>query len=263
MLVAVEVTPSDVIYINVSRPALAIAINFPSRPTIVMAVLPFNELPQGFQVALEMAWASSRAGSFGVGAGITTSDGTLVATGRNRLFEQDRGDDPLAGTSLAHAEINALAKLGFAQYRDKQLVLWTTLQPCVQCLGAIRLSDVGEVNVLAPDPLFRGIEDMRRTVPFLNANWPSIAERPIDEWSVFALLLPTHISAFWNQFPPGWDALPTLTELARNLVTSRTLIEAAEGNEPIANVAAALANNLVEAISEVEAVRAIRPPTND
>ena len=93
-------------------------------------MLAFDELPTGFQRALEMAWASSAAGSFGVGAAVATADGTLVATGRNRLFEQDRGDDLLAGTSLAHAEINALGKLPFTKYRDQRLVLWTTLQPC-------------------------------------------------------------------------------------------------------------------------------------
>lgn len=202
----------------------------------VATVTPFEELPLGFRVALEQAWESWRAGSFGVGACVTTPADEVVATGRNRLFEQSSGDDHLAGTSLAHAELNALAKLRFAQHRGKGLVLWTTLQPCVQCLGAIGLSDVAVVNVLAPDPLFRGIEDMRLAVPFLQANWPTITERPIDEWAVFSLLLPTHVSTFWNTAPPGWELLPRLSRLARELVNERTLIDAAEnGSTTYAN----------------------------
>jgi tRNA(adenine34) deaminase len=228
--------------------------------SIVARMTPFDELQFGFRVALEKAWESSCAGSFGVGACVTTPSGEVVATGRNRLFEQRSGDDPLAGTSLAHAEINALAKLGFAQHRGKGLILWTTLQPCVQCLGAIRLSDVTDVRVLAPDPLFRGIEDMRLTVPFLRANWPSIQERPIDEWAAFSLLLPTHVSAFWNVLPPGWDAFPILVRLARDLIEERTLIEAEERQTPLPAVVASVATRLVDAIPEIAAVAKLRPP---
>jgi tRNA(Arg) A34 adenosine deaminase TadA len=58
--------------------------------------------------AVELAWESFRAGSLAVGA-VLTRQGETVATGRNRLAEQDPGDDVLAGTSLAHAEMNVLA----------------------------------------------------------------------------------------------------------------------------------------------------------
>ena len=60
--------------------------------------------------AVELAWESFRAGSLGIGA-VITLDGEITATGRNRLAERDPGDDVLAGSSLAHAEMNALAKL--------------------------------------------------------------------------------------------------------------------------------------------------------
>jgi tRNA(Arg) A34 adenosine deaminase TadA len=60
--------------------------------------------------AVELAWESFRAGSLGIGA-VITRDGETLATGRNRLAESDPGEVVLAGTSLAHAELNALAKL--------------------------------------------------------------------------------------------------------------------------------------------------------
>jgi tRNA(Arg) A34 adenosine deaminase TadA len=56
--------------------------------------------------ALELAWESFAVGSFGIGAVVTDRDGTVVATGRNRILEHDPGDDVLAGSSLAHAEMN-------------------------------------------------------------------------------------------------------------------------------------------------------------
>src|SRR5262245_898530 len=106
------------------------------------------------QRALELAWESFGAGSIGVGAVVTHED-AVVATGRNRVAETDPGDDALSGSSLAHAEMNALAKLRWGPRRTDGPELWTTLQPCLQCTAAIRLSQVRTVDVLAPDPVFR------------------------------------------------------------------------------------------------------------
>lgn len=202
--------------------------------------------------AMELAWQSACAGSLGIGAVITRPDGTVVATGRNRLFETDPGDDHLAGTSLAHAETNALAKLRWGQYRDDGLILWTTLQPCIQCLGAIRLSAIARVVVLAPDPLFRGVEGIRHVVPFLNRNWPTIDERPIDEWSVLALLLPSHAAAFWNAWAPGWqEAVPVISSLAARLAHDRTLLTAVERATPLSVLAETLRPDLASCVDEM------------
>lgn len=104
--------------------------------------------PEPMASAVQLAWESFCAGSLGIGAVIMLGD-DVVATGRNRLNEHHAGDDVLAGTSLAHAEMNALAKLRWRQHRGAELHLWTTLEPCLQCLGAIRLSEVTHVHVLA------------------------------------------------------------------------------------------------------------------
>lgn len=171
-------------------------------------------LEPGMQTALGQAWASIRGGSLGIGAAAYEVDGTFVASGRNRLLETDPGDDVLAGSSLAHAELNVLAKLGYR--RHDSLRLFTTLQPCVQCLGAIRLSTVATVVVLAPDPLFRGVERMRELTPFLGRSWPAIEQLPITPWSAFALLYPTRHSLDHPTLGPVWtQALPTTAEVAR------------------------------------------------
>ena len=87
--------------------------------------------------AVELASESFCAGSLGIGA-VITLEGEITATGRNRLAEHDPGDDVLAGSSLAHAEMNTAREAAMG-CEPLGLQLWTTLQPCLQCLGAIRL----------------------------------------------------------------------------------------------------------------------------
>ncbi len=202
--------------------------------------------------ALELAWDSVRAGSLGIGAVAVRQDGSLVATGRNRLFEHDPGDDVLAGTSLAHAEMNVLAKLKHRQHEDDGLVLHTTLQPCVQCLGAIRLSSIRAVRVLAPDPIMRGVERMRDITGFVASNWPVIEQLPISEWSVLSLLFPTHTGVFWSSPLDDWTRrLPGLTRLAERLVASGVLVEAAGDGADVVTVASAIWSDLTDGVDEV------------
>jgi tRNA(Arg) A34 adenosine deaminase TadA len=207
--------------------------------------------------ALELAWESFRAGSVGVGA-VITREGAVVATGRNRMAETDPGDDVLAGTSLAHAEMNALAKLRWGTGRVDGLELWTTLQPCLQCLGAIRLSAVRKVHVLAPDPLFRGVEGARHLNAFLGRNWPDIVELPPDEWSALALLLPTHFNIFRGQgdLSTWYEALPAVDGLAEDLLASGELLDLAAQAAPLAAVAEALWARLRPCLPDVERVAA-------
>jgi tRNA(Arg) A34 adenosine deaminase TadA len=216
------------------------------------AVVPMHDLAPPMRHAMELAWTSIRSGSLGVGSVIATEDGRVVATGRNRLFEADPGDDVLAGSSLAHAEMNALAKLPWARYRSTHLVLWTTLQPCLQCLGAIRMSDVDEVRVLAPDPLFRGVEQAQHLTGYIARAWPAIHELPPDEWSVLALLFPTHTATFWSNPVPGWnEPLPTLAALAQELTVSGELVAHAVARDELQTVAAALWDRLTLCIPDV------------
>jgi tRNA(Arg) A34 adenosine deaminase TadA len=175
--------------------------------------------------ALELAWESTCAGSFGIGAVISDPAGEVRYTGRNRILETDPGDDLLAGSSIAHAEINALAKLRYREHEGDDLRLFTTLQPCIQCLGAIRLSSVRDVVVLAPDPLFRGIEDIVASHDFIGRNPPAIEHLPATPWTALALLLPTHLGVLWGSTPPGWrDGVSSVVALAEELVTSGELL---------------------------------------
>lgn len=215
-----------------------------------MTAASFAGLDPGMRAALEQAWTSTRAGSLGIGAAASLG-GDVLAVGRNRIHETDPGDDVLAGTSLAHAEMNVLAKLPYRAHDDVRL--HTTLQPCVQCLGAIRLSSVEWVQVLAPDPLFRGIERMRELTPYLARRWPVIEQRPIDEWAVFALLTPTDSMRDHPRFADVWTAaLPSVTELSIEIDASGILDDV----ESVVEAADLVWGRLGECVTEVTTLAA-------
>lgn len=186
---------------------------------------------------------------------ITNQHGDVVATGRNRILESDPGEDVLCGTSLAHAEMNALAKLGFQANAGDDLVLHTTLEPCLQCIGAIRMSSVNEVQVLAPDPLFTGLDAIANINDHIASNWPVVSRRPVDEWAVFSILLPTHLGSFWRTSLPRWSAaLPATVALADELAASNELLEAASGNYSVVDVVAEWQPRLAACIPELAAL---------
>lgn len=61
------------------------------------------------------------------------------------------------GSSLAHAEVNVLARIGLGH--PKEMVLTTTLEPRLQCSGAVRLGPVAVVRFAGADPLWDGCHD--------------------------------------------------------------------------------------------------------
>ncbi len=80
--------------------------------------------------ALELAEGGERAGEVPVGALIVHS-GRIVGRGANR---QIRDNDP-----TAHAEIVALreAALALGDYRLREATVYSTLEPCAMCAGAL------------------------------------------------------------------------------------------------------------------------------
>jgi tRNA(Arg) A34 adenosine deaminase TadA len=209
------------------------------------------------RMALDLAWASACAGSLGVGAVITDAQGTVVATGRNRLAESDPGDDHLAGTSLAHAEMNALAKLRWRAHRHDRLVLWTTLEPCLQCAGALRVGPISEVQVLAPDPIFPSMDQLRAVTHLTARPWPDWHRWPATEAAVFGLVLHTHAFLTLGIDMPAWQAgLPLVSALTRSLLDRDALRRFAADGIGVDAVIAALAPDLRPALPDVEALLA-------
>ena len=96
----------------------------------------WDELAPAARRSFELAHLTLLAGGLAVGSVITDGDGRIVAEGRNRAYDPVTGTDPLEGTPLAHAEMNALARLA-TDCDPVDLTIWSTQQPCSMCAAAI------------------------------------------------------------------------------------------------------------------------------
>jgi tRNA(adenine34) deaminase len=115
-----------------------------------------TSLEGAWRECFELAWEAFRAGTIPVGAVVADSMGTIVAHGRNRIFEATAPPGQLAGTYIAHAELNALAGLPSIPSRDGNgpyagHTLYTTLEPCALCVGAALMIMIGEVRYASRD----------------------------------------------------------------------------------------------------------------
>lgn len=153
-------------------------------------------LSRPWQIAFQEAWESFRAGSAGVGAVVTSDTGAIVTTGRSRVFEEPDGTAPLAGTWMAHAEMNALALLGRDTPSD--LTLYTTFEPCVMCAGTIRIYRIPTLRYAAADPVWDGMDELFSRLEPIARGLP---ERELlgGPWGAFSHLL--HLSWLLDHAP--------------------------------------------------------------
>jgi tRNA(Arg) A34 adenosine deaminase TadA len=185
---------------------------------IAMLIDPWAAVDPVWRPCFELAWESFQAGSLAVGAVLVDAVGAIVSAGRNRRNERPRVPGQVGGSNIAHAELNALAVLPIAAYDDH--VLYTTLEPCLLCSAALRLSRVGVVRFAAEDPLWYGMD----RVPEVNHNvarrWTE-REGPLDgPLRTWAALLPlvSAVERGTDVVLAGYaDAQPEILVLAQKL----------------------------------------------
>jgi len=97
------------------------------------------------QAAIAQARAAENEGEVPIGA-VIVRDGKILASGNNRVL---RDHDP-----SAHAEVVALRQAGklLGNYRLDGCDLYTTLEPCAMCAGAIIHARVSRLIYAADDP---------------------------------------------------------------------------------------------------------------
>lgn len=128
--------------------------------------------------SFELAWEALRTGSIPVGAVLADPDGRIVADGRNRRRDEAAPPGQLAGSAIAHAEMNALATLPPRDYTE--FTLYTTLEPCVLCTSALRLARIGTVRYAAADRVWDGVADIPTVLrPRASRRWAK-REGPLD-----------------------------------------------------------------------------------
>jgi tRNA(adenine34) deaminase len=89
-----------------------------------------------------------------IGAAVVDPHGRIVGYGRNRIFEplaEPPAAGCLSGHRLAHAELNALLSVDHASIRLKQCTLYTSLEPCALCIGAVRMLGMQQVRFACHD----------------------------------------------------------------------------------------------------------------
>jgi tRNA(adenine34) deaminase len=145
-------------------------------------------LDESWKEAFRQAWEALRCGNIGVGAAVSSAEGVIVHAARNRVADSAGPPGEVYGSSLAHAEMNVLARLTFRQPRE--LVLTTTLQPCLQCCAAIRFGPVAMVRVAGADVLWEGCDDFRSMSAWAGRRPPVPVVGPRrDELGVFGTLI--------------------------------------------------------------------------
>lgn len=111
----------------------------------------WQNLERPWQIAFEMAWEAYKSGTVPIGAVITNSDGYIISTGRNRRFDIE-GSSPLAGTNMAHAEMDALLGLNEKEHPDiRKYILYTTMEPCPMCFGTAVMMNIRNIYFAARD----------------------------------------------------------------------------------------------------------------
>jgi tRNA(adenine34) deaminase len=114
--------------------------------------------------ALAEAVVARDAGDYPIGA-VLVCDGRVVSRGRNAVMS--------ARSQFEHAEIRALRSCDreLLYTRHDDCVIYTTVEPCVMCLGAVVMLDIRHLVFGMADPL-RGGTDMHNNVPYVRAETP-------------------------------------------------------------------------------------------
>jgi tRNA(adenine34) deaminase len=95
------------------------------------------DLEKFMRAALLEAEAAGQAGELPIGA-IIVLDGEIISRGQAR-HQRVR-------SQLSHAELNALLNGGDKLWTDyKRAILFTTVEPCPMCLGAVVMADIPHV----------------------------------------------------------------------------------------------------------------------
>jgi tRNA(adenine34) deaminase len=206
----------------------------------------WDELEAPWRECLELAWEAWCSGNAPVGAVVVDDSGAIVSRGRSRRVDESAPARQIAGSVLAHAEINALMAMRYPDAYDK--VLYSSLQPCLLCTAAVMHSQIRAVHFAAADPLLAGIERLWQLNSHFARRWPEWL-CPIDEpfARLSQLIVDVHVIEAGEE-----HQLQAMTtgrtaddvRLARDV--SRIGLLSDHRDQPLASLVAALSDAIVE-----------------
>jgi len=147
------------------------------------------------QIALEEAKVSLNEGQFPVGA-VVVAKGEIVGRGRRHVGGNAKMD---------HAEISALRKaLSIDPTGGNSLTLYTTLEPCAMCFGAVLNTRIARVVYALEDPYGGMTAFPREELPLRHQNeFPDIQKGIYRDASreLFKHFFQTTENSFWSTHP--------------------------------------------------------------
>lgn len=199
-------------------------------------------LDDGWARALELAWDAFCERTTPVGAVVMDAAGVVVAEGRGRRYAKTGPPGQLAGSHVAHAEVNALAQLAADRHYPDHALL-TSLEPCGMCHGAAVQATVGLLAYAGSDP-YAGTGHLAFGTPQARRRPLPVAGPLDDERGRLAELL--HI-VWILQMPAGphvlaaqQAGLPERTGLARRPETLRLFTDAVSSRAGLGELRTAL-----------------------
>lgn len=147
----------------------------------------WNDLEQNWKKCFELAWKSFENNTVPIGAIIVDESNNIVSEGRNMIFDTS-SNNPLAGTTMAHAEMIAMSSLK----RDKhpninKYTLYTTMEPCPMCFGSITLVGIRSLKYASRDT-YGGATILAETMEYIK-NKNIIIERGPKESELFQIVI--------------------------------------------------------------------------
>lgn len=188
----------------------------------------WERLSLPWQCAVEEAWAAYCNGSLPHGAVVTDGDGQIISRGRNRINEKTAEGAMLHGHLLAHAEMNALIQTDWDAVDAHTCILYTTIEPCAMCIGAVRMARLHEVRYAARDTAAGGSSLIDKT-SFLKSGNLHIIGSEDDELEVVllgilievALTIPHPNRTAWIKVLSS--EVPVASQLGHELFASKQL----------------------------------------
>ncbi len=113
----------------------------------------WSSLSLPWRTSFEQCWIAYYSGSIPIGAVVVHEDGGILSTGRS--FQHETGEAALRQISLhplSHAEVNALLGLDYELINPYECELYTIVEPCPLCIGAIAMSRIKKLQFAARDP---------------------------------------------------------------------------------------------------------------
>lgn len=177
----------------------------------------WEQLPAPWQAAVEQAWQAYCHDCVPIGAVITNAQGQIIARGHNRIYEQAAEPGRVNRSRVAHAEIDALSGFDVDYADPRSCVLYSTMEPCPMCMGAIRMCLIGHLHYAARDAM-AGSASFALASAFMQRRPVQVAgpER-LDleavliglhtEWLLHLSPAPLHVQDAWKADSPNGVAL--------------------------------------------------------